>query len=505
MSGNEDSKRIAKNSIILYIRMMFQMIVFLYTVRLVLKLLGKEDYGIYDVAGGLVTIMIFLNNSLTTCTQRYITYALGTKDKEYLCKTYSMSINIHFLLALIIIVVGESLGMWYVLNFLNIPQSKLFDAIIVYQCSLLAGVLLIMSVPYNSCIIAHEKMASFATISIIDIILKFAAAVSLNFIPQENRLISYGVMMASASIIIRVTYGIYCKYAFKDIKYRWNLDKSLFHEMLKFTGWSTFGNFAIVCNNQGLSLILNHIGGPALNAARAVAFQVQTAVIQFISSFQTAINPNITKSYAQGNKKYLNELVSRSSRLSFLFVLIMIIPLITEANNILSLWLVNPPNYSVTFMRLLLCITLIDATANPMMIAASATGNIKKYHVCIGTTLLTVIPISLTTLYFFRNHPEYIYVILLIITFFAHIIRMRICKDLFDFDIIEFISQSFWKMVICGGLSFSLPLILHYKLSKGIFTTIIICLVSIIWTLLCIYLTGLKKDERTFIKNKIRK
>ena len=505
MSEEKDSKRIARNSIILYFRMMFQMAVSLYTVRLVLKQLGDNDYGIYDVAGGIVTLLIFLNNSLTTCSQRYITFALGTKDKEYLRRAFSMSVNIHFLLAILIIILGETIGLWYIFNHLNVPQERINDTVIVYQCSLLAGVLLILSVPYNSCIIAHEKMTAFASISIMDVTLKLCAALTLFLIPSESRLIIYAALMATAAIITRTTYGLYCKYTFKEIKYRWEADKKLFHEMLKFAGWSTFGNFSIACNNQGLNLVLNYLGGPALNAARAIAFQVQTAVVQFIASFQTAINPHITKTYAQGKKEYLNELILRSSRLSFMLVIIMIIPLIIEANGILCIWLDKVPQYSVTFMRILLCVTMMDAIANPMMVSAAATGNIKKYHLYIGSTLLTVVPLSIIVIYIFPTHPEYIYITLLIITIIAQIIRMRICKELFDFDNFAFIKGVLSRILLCGTVAFSLPMFLHYTLSHCIINTILICFISIMWTLLCIFVLGIRKDERNFIINKIKK
>ena len=367
MQAAINNRRVAKNTLVLYFRMLFQMAVYLYTSRVVIRELGLVDYGIYDVVGATIGILVFLNNSMLNCTQRFITFAIGKGDSGYLKNVYSVSLVIHFLLALLILLLGETVGLWYVENRMVIPADRFDAALWVYHCSLISAVFVVISVPYNAAIVAYEKMSAFAGITILDTCLKLAVVLSLAFVGGD-KLKAYALMLLGVAFFVRLIYSLYCRYNFKELSFVWVKAGALYKEMLGFAGWSTFGNFAYVCNIQGMNLLLNAFGGALLNAARGAAFQVQVAVTSFTASFQTAINPQITKSYAVNDLVAMNKLVLRSSRFSFFLLLFIALPLMLEMPTVLELWLVNVPPYTVMFTRLLLCVTLVDAVANPMMI-----------------------------------------------------------------------------------------------------------------------------------------
>ena len=392
---NQDgNSRMARNTLVLYFRMAFQMAVCLYTSRVVLRMLGVQDYGIYDVVAGIVVMLSFLNNSLTTCTLRFITVALGKGEHAYLNDVYSVSISIHVLMALFVLLLGETVGLWYVLTQLVFPPEMLWPVVVCYQCSLAMGMLMIVSMPYNATIIAYERMTAFAGITVMDAMLKLGVASALCLFAEGRRLVPYALLMLCAAVITRVSYSVYCRRAFPQLRFHFCRDRGIVREMLSFAGWSTFGNASIACNTQGLNLVLNSVGGPAVNAARGVAFQVQMAVTQFVASFQMAINPQITKTYASGQLEETHKLIYKSVRLTFCMLLILCLPLIVEAPAILGLWLVEVPEGTATFLRLLLVILMFQQSSNALVTAIAATGKIKRYEISLGVLMLTIVPIS---------------------------------------------------------------------------------------------------------------
>ena len=310
-------KRIMKNTVILYLRMIFQMAVYLYTSRVVIKALGLIDYGIYDVVGSVVVAMMFLNNSMLTCTQRFVTYALAKDDNSWLCRVFSHSVFIHFIFGVCIVTVGAVVGTYYIKEIMTLPVGRVSDALFVFYAALATAFVTVISVPYNALIIANEHMGAFALITIVDVLLKLSVALSL-FLFTDSRLRAYALLLFIVAVIVRSIYTVYCRVAYKDVRIVAKFDRDIFKSMLGFLGWNTIGNTAIMCNTQGLNLLLNAVGGPLVNAARGLAFQVQTATVSFINSFQTAINPQITKSYAVGDIERMNSLVLTSSRVSFL-------------------------------------------------------------------------------------------------------------------------------------------------------------------------------------------
>lgn len=315
-TDSANSKRIAKNTLLLYFRMLFMMAVSLFTSRVILNTLGVEDYGINNVVGGIVAMFGFINSSMTSATQRYITFALGKGEKERLKTVFSTSLQIHSLIALLIVLLGETIGMWFLYNKMQIPSDRMEAAFWVLQCSIVSTVVMIISVPYNAAIIAHEKMSAFAYISVLEVVLKLLIVYIL-VVFSVDKLILYAFLFLGIQIFIRFCYSIYCNRHFKETKYRHVWDKALFKEMTGFAAWSLFGNLSAVLFTQGLNMLLNVFFGPAVNAARGVAVQVQHAIQQFVGNFQMALNPQITKNYAKGEMQEMYNLMYRSARFSF--------------------------------------------------------------------------------------------------------------------------------------------------------------------------------------------
>ena len=496
-----DNRKIASNTLVLYFRMLFKLLVTLYITRVITNVLGVSDYGIYGVVGGVVTVMMFLNNAMTTSTLRFITFALGTKDTDYLGRVYSAGIIIHIVLAIFVLIVGETLGLWYVMHQLNYPPERADAVFGVYQCSLISAMLMILNVPFNSTIIAHEKMTAFAVITILDITLQLLVVLLLPHIGTDH-LLAYAFMLLIVQVIVRIIYVLYCRYKFRDVHFSIHVGKKVFVKMLKFAGWSTFGNMALVCNTQGLNLVLNAFGGVVVNAAREIAFQVQAAVVSFIASFQTAVNPQITKNYAQKDLQATNDLILRSSRLSFILLYLMALPIMTETEMILQLWLKVVPSYAPIFTRLLLCVAMVDSIANPMMIGASATGNIKEYHLKVGGILLCALPIAVLVLKLgFPIVSVFIVLILVVIT--AQIVRMHICRKLYHFSFQRFFNEVIKKLVVVVLISTILPVLLHFIVPEGFWYSFFVCAVAVLSVGVTSYFLGLTQTEQMFVKSKI--
>ena len=311
-----NNKRIAKNTLLLYVRTLFVMVVSLYTSRVVLNTLGVSDYGIYNVVGGVVTMFGFINSSMTSATQRYITFALGKGDMTQLQKVFCTALQIHVFISVLIIVLGETVGLWFMYTQMQIPESRMDAAFWVLQCSIISTAIMIISVPYNADIIAHEKMSAFAYISILEVVLKLAV-VFLLLVFSYDKLILYAFLILMVQLLIRFCYSYYCNRHFEESKYHHVWDKTLFKEMTGFAGWSMFGNLSGVLFGQGLNMLLNVFFGPVVNAARAVSVQVQGAIQQFVGNFQMALNPQITKTYATGKMDDMHKLMYRSARFSF--------------------------------------------------------------------------------------------------------------------------------------------------------------------------------------------
>lgn len=497
-----NNKRIAKNTLMLYIRMLLMMVVTFYTSRVVLLTLGVVDYGIYNVVGGIVAMFGFLNGAMSSGTQRYLTFELGKSDSERLKKVFITSMNIHILMAVLVFVLAETVGLWFMYQEMKIPDDRFNASMWVYQCSVLSTMVMFVSVPYNATIIAHEKMSAFAYISILEVVLKLLI-VYLLMIGDVDKLVLYAILMLAVQVAIRFTYNIYCRRHFEETAYRFEFDRPLFKEMLSFSGWNLWGNMASVAFTQGLNILLNIFFGPAVNAARGVAVQVQQAVHQFSMNFQTAINPQITKSYAVQDIEYMHSLIFRSSRFTFFLLLCICLPVFMEADFLLGLWLKEVPEYTAVFLRIILCVTIIDAVANPLMISAQATGRVKVYQTVVGGILLSILPVSYIVLKFGGN-PQSVFIVHLVICAIAFTVRLFIIRPMIGLQINKYFKDVIMRCLLAGGTAFIVPLLLENFFEDTACTSVLLCVMSIVSAGISSFCIGMTPSERTTLLHRLK-
>lgn len=497
-----NNKRIAKNTIFLYFRMLLMMAVNLYTSRVILQVLGVEDYGIYNVVGGVVSLLSIISSSLSTATQRFITFGLGKNDRDYLCRVFSISIYIHIAMCILIVVLAESIGLWFLGTELQIPLDRANATMWVYQCAVVSSVIMIMSVPYNATIIAHEKMGAFALISLLEVFLKLGI-VYLLLLFSVDKLILYAILLVATQLCVRCSYTIYCKKHFEETKIQKVKDVALVKEIGLFSMWSLMGNAAYVSYTQGLNVLLNMFFAPTVNAARGIAVQVQSTVNQFVQSFQTALNPQIIKSYASADLPYMYNLVFRSARFSFFMLLILSLPILIETETILNLWLTFVPENTITFLRLILLTTWINSIANPLVVSVKATGKVKRYELIIGVIMLLILPISY--IFLKLGYPPYIvFVVHLCMECVAQIARIFITRNLIGFSVFSFFKSVIFRIVSVVSVALVIPLCLFIYLDDSILSFLSVCFSSVVSCILSIYLLGLTNNERIMIVNKAR-
>ena len=496
----DNNKRIAKNTLLLYFRMLFMMAVSLFTSRVILNTLGVEDYGIYNVVGGVVAMFGFLNGSMSSATQRYITFALGKGDEKRLQTVFSTTLQIHTLIAAIIVILGETIGLWFLYNKMQIPADRMDAAFWVLQCSIISTVIMIVSVPYNADIIAHEKMSAFAYISVLEVVLKLAIVYML-VVFSVDKLILYAFLILAIQVLIRFCYSIYCNRHFKETKYIHVWDKPLFKEMTGFAGWSIFGNLSAVIFTQGLNILLNVFFGPVVNAARAVAVQVQSAIQQFVGNFQMALNPQITKTYAQGKMEEMHTLMFRSARFSFLMLFFISLPVLLETEFLLTLWLKTVPSKAVIFTQIMICISLIYTIANPCVIANQATGKVKVYQMVVGGILLTILPISYIVLKL--GAPAYsVFIVHFCVESVAQFSRMYMLRKLINLPIRQYLLRIYLPIMATVAVSIILPVMIHMQLENGWLRFIAVGCTSVVSVGLSAFFIGFTEYERQFFIDK---
>lgn len=500
-SSTSKNKRIAKNTLLLYARSLCTMVISLFTSRLTLEALGVDNFGVYNVVGGLVGLFSIISGTITNSISRFLTYGLGKQDPKQLRILFSTSVNIQLALCVIIILFGETIGLWFVTQKLNIPSESIYAAHWVFQCSILTFCVGLLSAPYNACIIAHEKMGIFAYMTIFDVVLKLIF-VCLLFITPFNVLITYAVALMLISLMGRIIYGAYCIRHFEECHYQRIFDKSIFKEMATFAGWSFFGNTTYIVNTQGINMIINIFFGVTLNATRGIVSQVDVAVLTLINSFTTAFTPQIIKSYAEGNIPYFNSLITRGTKFTiFLFILI-VIPLEIEAPYVLHLWLKEIPPYSVLFLRLWLicsCISQMGVSSNT---AIMATGKIKKYQITITFVGCLVFPLSLIA-YYFGAPPEATYLFFIPIYIIILYLKMIFMKSLFGLSLHTYIKKAVLPIFNVSILAIPLPMALAIFMPDGLLELILVILTSLLTTSATIYLFGLDRNERILISTKI--
>lgn len=507
IQSSNNNKRIAKNTLLLYFRMLFMMVVSLYTSRVILNALGVEDFGIYNVVGGVVAMFSVISGSLSAAISRFITYELGKGDQSKLNKIFSASVTIQLLLSLIIVVLVESVGVWFLNSKMTIPAERMVAANWVLQLSIVTFVINLISVPYNAAIIAHEKMSAFAYISILEALGKLAIAFLIMVSPID-RLIFYAILMSVVAVIVRFTYGHYCKKHFMECVYHFHWDMELLKEMFGFAGWSFVGCSAQVLLTQGVNVITNLFFGVTSNAARGVATQVDGAVRQLVNNFILALNPQITKTYAAGEHDYTLRLVYQGAKYSFFLTLFVAIPFLLEVDYVLKIWLGVYPQEASLFVRWTIAIILADVLSLPIITANAASGKIKKYQLVVGGYNMTIFPVVYVCFKF--GLPAYTAYVVHFMVFFTNLfVRIRLMKGILNITYMDYIQYVFIRIIPVFVIALLVPLILYYNVDEGLFRLVLICLVTIVELPILVFVIGLNQSERvvilSFVRNKILK
>lgn len=503
MQAQIDNKRIAKNTIVLYIRTLFVMLVSLYTSRVILEVLGVEDYGIYQVVGGVVAMFSVISSSLSNAISRFLTFEIGHGDKERLKKIFSTSITIQFVIAIIIFLLSEIIGIWFIEAKMQIPPERLNASRWVLHCSLFTFCINLLSVPYNACIIAHERMNAFAYIGIFEVIMKLVICY-LIIVSPFDRLISYALLMMLLAVVVRIIYGIYCNRQFVESRVKIGFDKDIFKEMLGFSGWSFFNNTVFILNNQGVNMLMNVFFGVVVNAARGIAVQVENTVLQFVNNFTTAINPQITKSYASGDLDGMYKLVCRGAKFSYFSMLFLALPIIIEAEQILSIWLVDVPEYTVIFVQLSLVMGMCESIGNSGYTACIATGKLKKYSLII--TSIGFLEFPLAWIFFAAGtSPTYAYYTYIAIKIVVLIVRMHLMESMIGLKTKMYVKGAFIPIILTTLIAIIPPILLNIFLKQSILRLILMIIVSFASVGICTLYIGMTTNERNMILKGFKK
>lgn len=504
---NKENSRIAKNTMYMYFRLFFSLCINLYMSREVLRVLGVEDYGLYNVIGGIISMFGFLNGAMTNTTSRYLTFYLGQKNMDKLNNIFNMFLLIHFIIALIILTLGETVGLWFLYNKMVIPEGRMFAAEWLYQLSVASSFIMIIGVPFNSSVISHEKMSVFAFITIMDVVLKLVVVLALQWSPFD-KLIFYGTMFFLIQVLDVLLYFLYCKKNFVESKFKYYWNKPLFKSTASFAGWSMFGNFAYLFYNQGLNLLLNMFCGPAVNAARGIAVQVDGVVKQFASNIQTAINPQIIKSYANNDLERMHTLIFASTRYCYYLLFLLSLPIMVETQFILTLWLGNVPAHTISFIRITLVVVMLEAFINPMFTANLASGKVRTYQITLSIISYAFMPITYFAIKLTKL-PESVFLCYLACVVVGVIVRVFILRRQVKVSIGKYLRKVVCPIGVVTILSVIIPLFLHLMMNYGMWRFIIVGFVCLLSVLCMAFLFGVSNSEKLifvqYVRNKIQK
>ena len=474
----------------------------LYTSRVVLATLGVEDFGIYGVVGGVVAMLSFLNSSMSTATSRFLTFALGEGNKEKFQKTFSSAVTVHIIIALIILFLAETVGLWFLENKLVIPEARMSAARWVYQLSILSALIAIIQVPYNATIISHERMDVFAYVEILNVCSKLGI-VYLLVIGNFDKLILYATLILCVSAFIFLIYMTYCLMKFSECKYQFEWDKKYIYPMLSFSGWDLYGNLSVTARTQGVNILLNLFFGAVMNAANTIAVQVQGAVMVFANNIVMAVRPQIVKSYAAQNYQYTIKLVLSTAKYIYLLLLLLSLPLILEMNFVLNLWLKNVPPHAVSFCQLTLLFNFFATMSLIIVSAIHATGNTKRPSLINGTLYLAVIPVTYV-IFKYGGIPEVPYICNALFVCIGMLSNVHTLKlYLPEFPASEFITKVLSICLFISLVSFAASYYVKINMPEGFWRFGIVVLVSTIVTVGMSYFIAVDKNTKQYVKKKI--
>jgi O-antigen/teichoic acid export membrane protein len=500
--NNSNNKRIAKNTLFLYVRTIVIMLVSLYTSRVVLDVLGETDYGIYNVVGGIVVMFSFINYALATATQRFLSFSIGKKDYDEVSRIFSMSLTTYVFTIFVIALLAETLGLWFFYEKMNIPAERITAAAWVYHTSILVFCVKILRVPYHSSIISYERMSFYAYVSIVEAILNLIIVYALIYF-NSDYLIEYSILLLVVAILVNICYITYCKRYFTTCNYRFFWDKELFVKLFSFSGWSMLGGVANVASNQGLSIILNIFTNVVVNAAMGIASTVSSAVNTFVSNFQTAFVPQLVKTYSADDHQSFIRLISNSSRFSYYLIFILGVPFIFFCKEILAVWLVEVPGFTLEFTQLLLVYCMIDALSGPLWYSVQATGKIKNYQIVMALLIIINLPIA----YFLLKlgySPVWAVAVRVIINVIAHLARIIYLRFLIDFPYKTYLREVMLNAFLITMIGCPISYYIH-TLYKGSFISLVITFIlAIILNIIIVVLCGLRQNEKKQIVSYIR-
>lgn len=501
------NNRIARNTLFLYLRMAFVLLVSLYTSRVVLRTLGVVDFGVYNVVGGFVSMFAFLNSALSSGIQRFYNFEIGKGGEKAITKVYVCATVIQILLIVVLVLLLETVGLWYINNKLVVPIERLDAARILFQFSVSSLVLTVLAIPYSAAIMAHERMDYYAIVGIIDVVLKLIIVIVLPFLTYD-KLIMYGLLTLCITILNFFLYFFYAKKSFKSLTLSfYQFDKCLLKKMLGFSGWHIFGTLSQVLRTQGINVVLNFFFGPVVNAARGITYQIQSALMSFINNITTAARPQLVQSYAQSNIDRTLSLMYSIGKICFFALLTMVIPIALEIDFILNIWLgeESVPYYTNFFTILVLMIALVDITNTPISMVVHATGNMRKYQVVTSVISLLILPIGFAV-FKMGAVPIWIFIISLIVSLVVQFVSLLIVRELVPFSLKQYFKKMVVPIIIVIPMSLVLPLIIRVGMGEGFARLVLICVLTVVMVLFTAFKFGLEKNEKELvlkIKNSI--
>ena len=503
MNTKERSSRIVKNTLVLYMRMLFLLVINIYSSRVILQALGVIDYGVYNVVGGFVALFSLISSALSGASSRFINYEMGTGDDKRLQLIFSSSLTIQILLVLIVGFLTETVGIWYLETKMVIPAERMNAARWCFQFSVVSFSLGLLSVPFNAEIIAHERMSAFAYVSILEGVMKLVISFMV-MRPVGDRLVYYASLLLMTKIAVQLTYYLYCKKNFSECEYSFVFDRPLLRKMFSYAGWHIIGNSAGIMKTHGVNLILNLFFGPSVNAARGVANQVLTAVVGFASNFMMAIGPQITQSYAKKDYQYMLQLMHKGSKYSIYLLALVSLPVIVSADYLLGIWLDEVPKYAVMFTRLILVVALLNYLSGTLITAQNATGNVKWYQIIVGSVQLLNLPLSYAVLKL-GSSPVSVMVVAIAVEIVAMLTRICLIPHYIPgFSASGFLRNVVLKSVSVVSIACVFPALLRLKLPQDFLSFLIISATCLASSILCILFIGCDKNERQYVYCKCR-
>lgn len=501
MSENsKQNKRIAKNTFVLYIRMLFLMAISLYTSRVILEALGVEDFGVYNVVGGFVALFGVLSKSLSSAASRFLNFEMGTGNADKLSRVFSTTFMIHLFLAVVVALLAEIVGVWFVNEKMVIGTDRLYAANWVFQFSVLSFCFNLVTVPFHAAIIAHERMSVFAYISIFEGVAKLLICYLL-MVSSFDRLIFYGLLLFLVQLVVCLMNQLYCRFHFSECRLHFVYDKTLLKEIFGFAGWNMIGSSSAILRNQGGNILINLFAGPIVNAARAVANQVLHAVHAFVDNFYMALKPQITQSYASGNWDYMMTLLYKGSRLSYYMLLILCLPILLNTDYLLHLWLKTVPDHSVLFVQLTLVFTMIESISSPLITAQLATGKIRNYQLVVGGLQIMNLPVSYVILRM-GGVPETILYVAIFFSVCCLSARLYMLRSGICLNVMNFVNKVLVNSLVVSAFSAIIPIILLMYLNTSFVSFVSISVVCVICSLISIFYIGCNREEREFVYTK---